>query len=211
MRKIMLSFSVCIALTVAFQSVNAQSFKAGVFDIGLMVQAMPDYAKVDSLVRKYEADSLGPEYDYYQLEYARLDSTIKADSEAVAKGLKPKAIFDRYVEDRRQMAMNIVYWQQIAQNKSNAKRNQLARPLVAVVSNAYKKVLDRKRYTLILKPETYEAGFAIDNIFLAVARELKLQNLPQELIYLGDDPDVSRTPAKPATGTKPPTKPAASK
>ena len=210
MRKIMLSLSVCLALTITYQSVTAQSFKAGVFDIGFMVQALPDYGKVDSLVRIYESDSLGPEYEYYQLEYARLDSMIKVDSEAVAKGLKPKAIFDRYVEDRRKMAMNIVYWQQIAQNKSNAKRNQLAQPLVTIVSSAYKKVLDRKKYTLILKPETYEAGFAIDNIFLSVARELKLQQLPQELLYLGDDPDVSRTPAKPAT-TKPPAKPAGTK
>jgi Skp family chaperone for outer membrane proteins len=210
MRKIMLSLSVCLALTITYQSVTAQSFKAGVFDIGLMVQALPDYGKVDSLVRIYESDSLGPEYEYYQLEYARLDSMIKVDSEAVAKGLKPKAIFDRYVEDRRKMAMNIVYWQQIAQNKSNTKRNQLAQPLVTIVSSAYKKVLDRKKYTLILKPETYEAGFAIDNIFLSVARELKLQQLPQELLYLGDDPDVSRTPAKPAT-TKPPAKPAGTK
>lgn len=201
MRKIMLSLTVCLALAIADQA-TAQSFKAGVFDIGLMVQALPDYARVDSLTRQYEVDSLGPEYEYYQLEYARLDSTIKKDSQDVAQGKKPKAIYDRYVEDRRQMAMNIVYWQQISQNKSNAKRNQLAQPLVAIVSNAYKKVLDKKKYTLILKPETYEAGFPIDNIFLSVARELKLQNLPQELIYLGDDPDVTRTPAKPAT-TKP--------
>jgi hypothetical protein len=63
--------------------------------------------------------------------------------------------------------------------------------------------LDRKKYTLILKPNTYEAGFAIDNIFISMARELKLSGLPQELIYLGDDPD--KQPAKPATpgGTKP--------
>jgi hypothetical protein len=56
-----------------------------------------------------------------------------------------------------------------------------------------------------LKPQTYEAGFPIDNIFLAVARDLKLSGLPQELLYLGDDPDAAKQPAaaKPATGAKP--------
>ena len=104
------------------------------------------------------------------------------------------------------MAINIVYWQQISQNKSNNKRSQLAQPLYQVVSGAYRKILEKKKYTLILKPQTYEAGFPIDNIFLSMARELKLQGLPQELLYLGDDPDAVKQPAKPATGTKPKTK-----
>jgi hypothetical protein len=103
------------------------------------------------------------------------------------------------------MALNIVYWQQIAQNKSGNKRSQLANPLFQVVAGAYRKVLARKKYNLVLKPQTYEAGFPIDNIFLAVARELKLSGLPQELLYLGDDPDPVKQPAaaKPATGAKP--------
>jgi hypothetical protein len=119
----------------------------------------------------------------------------------VANGQKPKALLDFTTTERRKMALNLVYWQQIAQNKSNNKRSQLAQPLYAAVANAYKKVLARKKYTLILKPQTYEAGFAIDNIFIATARELKLDSLPQELLYLGDDPDPVK---QPAAGTKPP-------
>jgi hypothetical protein len=100
--------------------------------------------------------------------------------------------------------INILYWQQIAQNKSNEKRNVLSQGIYNLVVNAYKKVLARKKYTLILKPQTYEGGFKIDNIFIAVARELKLTELPQNLLYLGDDPD----PVKPPTTQKPPvTKP----
>jgi hypothetical protein len=102
--------------------------------------------------------------------------------------------------------MNLVYWRQIAQNKSNNKRGTLARPLYEQVADAYKKVLIRKKYNIILKPQTYEAGFPIENVFLSVARVLKLSTLPQELLYLGDDPDVN---TKPATGgAKPPAKPA---
>jgi hypothetical protein len=143
------------------------------------------------------------EYEYYQNEYARLDSTYKADSALVAQGKKAKALLDFTTEERRKMALNIVYWQQIAQNKSGNKRSQLSNPLFVVVAEAYKKVLARKKYSIVLKPQTYEAGFPIDNIFLAVARDLKLSGLPQELLYLGDDPDPAKQPAKPATGVKP--------
>jgi Skp family chaperone for outer membrane proteins len=187
-------------------SVNArtQTLKVGVFDIGIMVQAMPGYVVVDSLMEIYDRDSLGSLREYYESEYQRLDSTYKADSALGAAGKKSKAIVDMVYADRQKAMINIVYWQQIAQNKSNEKRNVLSQGIYNLVVNAYKKVLARKKYTLVLKPQTYEGGFKIDNIFIAVARELKLTELPQNLLYLGDDPD----PVKPPTTQKPPaTKP----
>jgi len=187
-------------------SVNAksQTVKIGVFDIGVMVQAMPGYHIVDSLMEIYDRDSLGALREYYETEYQRLDSTYKSDSAQVATGKKSKAILDMISGDRQKAMINIVYWQQIAQNRSNEKRNVLSQNLYNLVVNAYKKVLARKKYTLVLKPQTYEGGFKIDNIFIAVARELKLTELPQNLLYLGDDPD----PVKQPTTQKPPvTKP----
>ncbi|MFI5133124.1 MAG: OmpH family outer membrane protein [Chitinophagales bacterium] len=194
-----------IAFLFAGTNANAQQLKVGVFDLDLMVQAMPGYHNVDSLLQIYEADSLGAEYQYYQNEYHRLDSTYKADSVLVAQGKKLKTLLDMTAADRQKIALNLVYWQQIAQNKSNNKRNQLAQPLYTVVASAYKKILEKKKYTLILKPQTFELGFPIDNIFIAVAKELKLTSLPQDLLYIGDDPDAVKQPAtnKPPTGNKP--------
>lgn len=209
MRRILFLLTLCLVFLVTSTSLKAQTFKVGVFDIVIMVQAMPEYRSVDSIMRLYEGDSLAAEYEYYQQSYQRLDSTYKADSALVAQGKKPKAVFEFLIEERRKTALNIVYWQQISQNKSNAKRNQLAQPLITVVSNAYRKVLAKKKYNLILKPETYEAGFAIDNLFLSVARELKLDQLPQELLYLGDDPDAPPAPKAPTQ--KAPAKPAGTK
>ena len=190
-----------------FLSMNAksQTLKIGVFDIDVMVQAMPSYHLVDSMMQIYDTDSLGSLREYYESEYKRLDSTYKADSAQVATGKKSKAILDMVSADRQKSMINIVYWQQIAQNKSNEKRSALSQNLYNQVVNAYKKVLARKKYTLVLKPQTYEGGFKIDNIFIAVARELKLTELPQNLLFLGDDPDPVK---QPTTTQKPPaTKP----
>lgn len=180
---------------------KAQTLKIGVFDIDMMVQAMPTYHIVDSLMQIFDNDSLSALKQYNESEYQRLDSTYKSDSGLVAQGKKSKAILDMVVADRQKAAINIVYWQQIAQNKSDAKRSELSQDLYKKVVDAYKKVLARKKYTLVMKPQTYEAGFPIDNIFIAVARELKLSQLPQNLLYLGDDPD----PVKQPTTQKPPT------
>jgi Skp family chaperone for outer membrane proteins len=201
MKKIFLSVLIGILFLTADKSCTAQTLKVGVFDIDLMVQAMPGYRMVDSLVQIYENDSLGAELEFYKSEYQRLDSTFKIDSALVAQGKKTQALLNFTIDKRREMGLNLVYWQQLSQNKSNNKRGQLAQPLYQVVVGAYKKILDRKKYTLVLKPQTYEAGFAIDNIFLSVARELKLSQLPQQLLNLGDDPDVTaKQPVKPATG-----------
>jgi len=204
MKKVFLSMLVLSAAMFAGNDVKAQQLKVAVFDIDLMTQAMPGYAEVDSLVQIYNTDSLGAEYNIYQSEYQRLDSTYKADSTAK----KPDAVLKYTAGKRQEMAMNLVYWQQIAQQKSNAKRGQLAQPLYAQVVNAYKKVMEAKKYTIVLKPQTYEMGFPIDNMFISVAKELKLTSLPQELLYLGDDPDAQKTTApvkQPATGVKPKT------
>ena len=205
MKKI-LSFAFSIA-ALLFLSVNArsQTLKIGVFDIDVMVQAMPAYHNVDSLMQIFDRDSLGSLREYYESEYKRLDSTYKADSAQVATGKKSKAIVDMVYADRQKAMINIVYWPQIAQNKSNEKRSVLSQDLYSLVVNAYKKVLARKKYTLVLKPQTYEGGFRIDNVFIAVARELKLTELPQNLIMLGDDPDPA--PVKPTTQKPPVTKP----
>jgi len=204
MKKI-LSFSFILSLSLLLSmSARSQTLKVGVFDIGIMVQAMPGYHLVDSLMEIYDRDSLGSLREYYESEYQRLDSTYKMDSAQLASGKKSKAIVDMVYADRQKAMINIVYWQQIAQNKSTEKRNILSQNLYNLVVNAYKTVLARKKYTLVLKPQTYEGGFKIDNIFIAVARELKLTELPQNLLYLGDDPDPVK---QPATQKPPVTKP----
>jgi len=196
MKKVLFFIFMLTALFFTTQKVEAQSqLKFGVFDIDLMVQNMPGYKLVDSLVQIYNRDSLGAEYEIYQNEYSRLDSTFKADSAAG----KTSAMLTYTANQRKQMGLNLVYWQQIAQQKSDNKRGVLAQPLYATVGNAYKKVLDARKYTLVLKPNTYELGSQVENVFLYVAKELKVQ-LPAEL---GGGQDLPEE--KPAV--KPPVKP----
>src|SRR6476660_6952730 len=82
------------ALLFTANSTKAQVLKIGVFDIDMMVQAMPAYHLVDSLMQIYDNDSLGALKQYNEGEYQRLDSTYKSDSALVAQGKKSKAILD---------------------------------------------------------------------------------------------------------------------
>src|SRR5258706_379950 len=100
MKKIMLPVLTCVLFMFEDENSKAQALKVGVFDIDLMVQAMPGYHKVDSLVQVYEKDSLSVEYQYYQERYQQLDSIYKIDSAMVAAGKKSKAMLDMTMEHR---------------------------------------------------------------------------------------------------------------
>ena len=167
----------------------------------MMVQAMPEYRGVDSMVQLYERDTLGSEYQVYQSEYQRLDSTLKADS---AKGNTPATVMNYNNQQKQQMTMQLVYWQQIAQNKSDSYRANLANPLYQRVLAAYKRVLATKKYSIILKPNTYEIGFPVENMFPLVAKEMNV-TLPPGLMI---DPNqalqengTTGTTTAPKTGT----------
>lgn len=194
MKRVFVSLLLLAAVSGFSIKANAQ-MKVAVFDVDLMVRAMPGIAAVDSLAQLYQRDSLGAEYQILNSEFHRLDSTYKADSTAK----KSQAVLDYSAQQRQQVGIKLVYWQQYAQQKSEVKTQQLAQPLYEKVVEAYKKVLASHRYALILKPQTYEEGSQVDNLFIPVAKELKMTSLPQELIYLGPDPDAPAG-GKPSAG-----------
>ena len=117
MKKVIFLILIFVFVGLAKNNVSSQTLKVGVFDLDLMVQAMPAYRVVDSLMQIYDRDSLGALEEYNQIEYKRLDSVYRADSAAVANGVKSKAVYDMIVADRQKVMINILYWQQIAQNK----------------------------------------------------------------------------------------------
>ena len=172
MKKVLMA-AVCVtALCFGFNKVNAQTtaasaYKVGVFDIEIMVQVQPEYRVADSLTQIYQRDSLAEEYQVYQSEYQRLDSTLKADS---AKGNVPKTVMDYNNQQKQQMMMQLVYWQQIAQQKTTQYQQRLLAPSYQKVLAAYKKVLAVKKYDLILKFDAIEIGSKIENIFPLVAK-----------------------------------------
>ena len=134
-----------LLLLIACASMQALSqsepFKVGVFDIDVMVQVMPSYqSSVESELQQYAKDSLSREYDYYQQEYARLDSSYKIDSESK----KPKAILDLKDRQRQELAFTLMNFQRIAEAKMERKRVILAQPLYEKVMAAYRKVMAQK-------------------------------------------------------------------
>jgi len=204
MKKVVLVFLALAGVVFAGNSVEAQGVKIGVFDVDIMVQAMPGYRGVDSLLQIYEQDSLKREYDFAMREYNRLDSTYKSDSAAKAPG----SVLNYVKQQRNEIATTIIYWQQISQQKTEGKRQELAGPLFERVLGAYSKVLQTNSYLVVLKPGAYEMGSKVENVFEKVAKELNIK-LPDQLKSQGT-PDLGQ-PAETKKPAPAPAKPAAKK
>jgi Skp family chaperone for outer membrane proteins len=174
MKKVVLGFLIIMG-TGFTTDISAQG-KIGVFDVDIMVQAMPGYRAVDSMLQIFTNDSLRMEYDFNLKEYNRLDSTYKSDSAKKAPG----SVLNYIKDQRTQFATTIIYWQQYSQQRSDNKRQQLAGGLYEKVLGAYDKVLKGNNYLVVLKPGSYEIGSRVENVFEKVAKELKIP-LPDQL------------------------------
>jgi Skp family chaperone for outer membrane proteins len=167
---------ILVVILLSFHSLSAQ-VKIGVFDSDIMVQVMPGYpSSVDSVLQAYTNDSLAPEYNFYQQEYIRIDSSYRADS--LAK--KPRTVLDLKLRQKNELAISLMNWERMAQYRIQQKRQYLARPFYEKVLIAYKKVVAERKYDLVLKPNTYEPGTTLENVFVHVAKELNVK-LPAEL------------------------------
>lgn len=200
MKKVLFLILAFAGLFLVSQNLNAQSSpRIGVFDIDIMVQAMPGYGYVDSLLGNYEQDSLRGDYDYAVKEYNRLDSTYKSDSAQ----RKSASVLDYIKNQRSQIATTIVYWQQIAQQKLAVKRQQLAQPLLEQIAKAYQKVLRENNYLVILKPDAVEmyGSTKVENIFEKVAKELNIR-LPEQLRTTPQEAMPERPSGGAGTGNK---------
>ncbi len=198
MKKVLIVMFGLVGLFIAPNQLSAQtSAKIGVFDVDIMVQAMPGYRAVDSMLNIYEQDSLRSEYEFAVKEYNRLDSTYKSDSAAK----KPGSVLNYQKDQRSQIATTIIYWQQISQQKTEQKRQFLASSLYDKVLNAYSKVLNVNNYLVVLKPGAFEMGSKVENVFEKVAKELNVP-LPEQLRSQGPPPEENPA-SKPSPAGKP--------
>ena len=177
MKKVFLGLIAIVALT--FMAIGAQAqtgFKMGIFDAEGMIQFLPEYKNVDSLLQIYQRDSIGGQYDIMQSEFHRLDSTYKADSAAK----KPATRLQFLAEQKGQIVNSLINWNQIAQRASQQKYVQLAQPLYMKIVKALQQVAAAQHVSVVVKPDAIEpsvtpnANYVVD-LSLPVAKVLGLK------------------------------------
>ncbi|MEI6949106.1 OmpH family outer membrane protein [Paraflavisolibacter sp. H34] len=169
MNKIKL-FLIAAILLIGAGSAMAQS-KTGYISVDRVVAIMPETQKLDSLLRKYQADSLNPRFSYMVQEYNRKDSMVNT-KDSVKLG---KAVIAQIRQELEGYAYQIQNWQQIAQQEMQSKQGELLEPIYRKVDNAIQAVAKENGYGYVLNQEALLVMPPADDLLPLVAKKLNVK------------------------------------
>lgn len=165
--------AVCLVLVT---NVSQAQTKIGYIDAETVLYLMPDVAKIDSLMRIYQTDSIGREYTSLVQTYQYKDSVFRDSAHPL-----PPAVKDQYQKDLFQLTQTLQGWQEIAQQAYQNKQNQLLAPVMRKINEAINAVAKEKGYTHVLSREALLVAPDADNLLQAVAKKLNV-TVPAQLL-----------------------------
>lgn len=168
MKKI-LSVVVLAATLLLAADAGAQT-KIGYIRIDDVVALMPETGKIDSVLEKYQADSINPRYaqivSLYQYKDSVYRDTVKPAPAAVKKQIE---------EELPSLIYQIQNWQTIVNQALEAKQNEMLAPIYRKVYDAIRAVAKEKGYTHVMTKEALLVAPDADDMIGAVAAKLKLK------------------------------------
>jgi outer membrane protein len=177
-------FAVALGLLIA-GSAGAQ-IKIGYISVENMVLLMPESAKIDSLIQRYQADSLQPRYNYTLSEYLRKDSMVNGKDSSKT----PASVRATIREELQEFAYELQNWQSIVQQATESKQQEFLAPIYKKVLDAIKAVAKEKGYTHVLNKEAFLVAPDGDDMLIMVAEKLKVK-LPPQLQPGGNKPTTN--------------------
>lgn len=154
---------------------NAQQIKMGYISVDNVVQLMPETAKIDSMLQRFQVDSLQPRYNYTLSEYLRKDSIVNGKDSLKT----PASVRAKIKEDMLNDASELQNWQAYAQQATENKQNEFLAPIYQKVVEAIKAVAKEKGYTHVFNKEAFLVAPDGDDMLLMVADKLKIK-LPNQ-------------------------------
>jgi outer membrane protein len=133
-----------------------------------MVGLMPETAKIDSLLERYQADSINPQYAQIVSLYQYKDSVYRDSLKT------PPAVRKQIEQELPTLIYQIQNWQQIVNQATENKQNEFLAPIYKKVYDAIKAVAKEKGYTHVFNKEAFLVAPDGDDMITAVAAKLKV-------------------------------------
>lgn len=163
---------VAAILFVSAGSTMAQ--KSGYIRVDAVVGLMPETAKLDSQLRKYQVDSLNPQFAYIVQEYNRKDSLVNGKDSLKT----PVAVRQQIRQELEGYAYQIQNWQQLVQQALQGKQQELLEPIYRRVDGAIQTVAKENGYTYVFNSEALLVMPPADDLLPLVAKKLNLKMPP---------------------------------
>lgn len=160
--------AVVLVMGVLFAGNADAQLKIGYIKIDDMVAIMPETQKIDSLLERFQADSINPKYAQIVALYQYKDSVYR-DS------LKTPAVVRKQIEEELpSLIYQIQNWQQLVNQAMENKQNEYLAPIYRKVYDAIKLVAKEKGYTHVITKEALLVAPDGDDMIGLVAAKLKV-------------------------------------
>lgn len=168
MNKIKL-FLLAAVVTVAANTSQAQ--KSGYISLQQMVSIMPELGKIDTLLQRFQADSVNTEFAALIQDYNYRDSMLnKTDTTKM-----PASVKREHRQNMDNDAYQIQNWQQISQNVMQAKQEELMGPVYQRLMTALNQVAKENGYAFVYNREALLVAPPADDLSLLVAKKLNIK------------------------------------
>lgn len=160
--------AVVLATGLLFANNSNAQMKIGYIRIDDMVSIMPETAKIDSLLERFQADSINPKYAQIVSLYQYKDSVYRDSVKT------PPIVRKQIEEELPSLIYQIQNWQQIVNQALEAKQNEYLAPIYRKVYDAVKLVAKEKGYTHVMTKEALLVAPDADDMIGLVAAKLKV-------------------------------------
>ncbi|MES1223149.1 MAG: OmpH family outer membrane protein [Bacteroidota bacterium] len=173
MKKIISVFSIALFFLATANSVVAQN-KIGHIRPDDIIGLMPERGKIDTLLKKFQEDSLNTTLTSLVQEYGYKDSLLnKTDTSKM-----PAAVKSQIRQELENLAYQVQNWQSISQQVMQNKQAQMYQPIYKKVSDAINAVAKEKGYGYVLTSEALIVAPPADDLLPAVAAKLGIKLPP---------------------------------
>lgn len=159
------------AMLVIVAAGTASAQKTGYISVEQVISLMPETTRIDSLLRKYQTDSLNPQFTYMVQEYNRKDSMVST-KDSVKFSAQVKGQIRQELEG---YAYQIQNWQQITQQALQGKQQELLEPIYRKVEQAIQSSAKENGYSYVLSREALLVMPPADDLLPLVAKKLNLR------------------------------------
>ncbi|MFN2438375.1 MAG: OmpH family outer membrane protein [Chitinophagaceae bacterium] len=160
-----------IAAFILLSAGSAMAQKTGYIRLEDVVSLMPEVGKIDTMLQKYQTDSLNSQFTYLVSEYNRKDSIANGKDSART----PLATRNLIRQELEGYAYQIQNWQQIAQNQMQGKQSQLLEPVYRKAMNALNQVAKENGYTYVYTKDALLVAPPGDDLLPLVAKKLNIK------------------------------------
>jgi len=166
---------ILVAAVLLFSSGAVMAQKTGYIDVNTVIQIMPDAAKIDSLMDKFQQDSIGRQFETLVRDYKYRDSILTSRDTLTM----PPSVKMQHQQTLQNVAYQIQNWQSISQQYYQAKQNQYLEPVYRKVMTAVQAVAKEKGYSYVYDKSVLIIGPSGDDLLPAVAQRLNIKVPPQ--------------------------------